>query len=118
MTVRLYFDEDSSRQALARQLRARGIEVVTAPEAGTLGNTDEDQLRWAASHGFSLYSFNRSDFYALHTQWLRANRSHSGIILSRQDLPIGAQMPRLLRLAASRSAEEMRNIVEFLGSWS
>ena len=117
MRVRLYFDEDSSRHALARELRARGADIVTAPEAGTLAKTDEEQLEWSASKGRTLYSFNRSDFYALHTAWLKAGRSHSGIVLSKQDLSVGEQMRRLLRLINSVTAEEMQNRIEFLSAW-
>jgi hypothetical protein len=90
---------------------------MTAPEVGTLAKTDEEQLEWSSSNGRALYSFNRGDFYALHTAWLRAGRSHSGIILSRQDLAIGEQMRRLLRLVNSVTAEEMENRIEFLSAW-
>ena len=117
MTVRLYFDEDSSRHSLARALRARGADVATAPDAGTLGKTDEEQLEWSTSKGRALYSFNRAHFYELHTAWLKAGRSHSGIILSRQDLSVGEQMRRRLRLINSFTAEEMRDRVEFLSAW-
>jgi hypothetical protein len=117
VSVRLYFDEDSSRHALARELRSRGADITTAPEAGTLGKTDEEQLEWSSSEGRALYSFNRGDFYALHTAWLKARRSHSGIILSRQDLSVGEQMRRLPWLIASLTAEEMHNRIEFLSAW-
>ena len=68
-------------------------------------------------HSRAVYSYNRGDFYRLHTTWLRDGRNHSGIILSRQDLPIGEQLRRLLRLINRLSAEEMRNRVEFLSNW-
>ena len=118
MNVRLYFDEDSSRHALARQLRARGADVTTTPETGTLGKTDEEQLEWSALNGRALYSFNRGDFYGLHKAWLNAGRSHSGIILARQELSVGEQMRRLLRLLAGLTAEEMHNRIEFLSAWA
>ena len=60
MTVHLYFDEDSSRHSLARELRFRG----------------------------------------------------AGPALS-----VGEQMRRLLRLIAARTAEDMRNRIEFLSNW-
>ena len=82
-----------------------------------MAKTDEEQLEWAISNGRALYSFNRGHFYALHRSWLNAGRSHSGIILSRQDLSVGEQMRRLLRLLATLSAEEMRNRIEFLSAW-
>jgi hypothetical protein len=115
--IRLYFDEDSARHSLARELRFRGADVLTAIETGMAQKTDEEQLEWAAAHSRVVYSFNRGDFYGLHTAWLKAGRSHSGIILSRQGLSVGEQMRRLLRLGAAKSAEEMRNHVEFLSAW-
>lgn len=117
MSLRLYFDEDSSRQALARELRARGADIATAPEVGTLGSSDEGQLQWSTTNGRALFSFNRGHFYALHTAWLQAGRDHAGIILSRQELSIGEQMRRLLRLINNLTANEMRNRIEFLGAW-
>jgi Domain of unknown function (DUF5615) len=117
MRVALYFDEDTARHALARELRLRGADAVTALEAGMGRRTDEEQLAWAVSHGRAIYSFNRGDFYELHTLWLHQGQSHCGIILSRQDLSVGEQMRRLLRLISSRTREEMRNRVEFLSAW-
>jgi uncharacterized protein DUF5615 len=115
--IRLYFDEDSARRSLARELRIRGADVVTAPEAGMGMRNDEEQLEWAAANNRAIYSFNRGDFYRLHTRWLHEGRSHSGLILSRQDLPIGEQMRRLLRLINRLTADEMQNRVEFLSAW-
>ena len=118
MRIRLYFEEDSARHSLARELRFRGADVITTTEAGMAGRADEHQLEWAASNGRALYSFNRGDFYSLHTTWLREGRHHSGIILSRQGFSVGEQMRRLLRLMAAKSAEEMRNRIEFLSAWT
>ena len=117
MRILLYFDEDSSRHSLVRELRIRGADVVSALDAGMAERTDEDQLKWAAANGRALYSFNRGDFYRLHTLWLRGGRFHSGIILSRQDLSLGEQMRRLLRLINRLTPEEMQNRVEFLNHW-
>lgn len=118
MRIRLYFDEDSARESLARELRFRGADVVTAIDAGMAQRTDEEQLEWAAANSRVLYSFNRSDFYGLHTTWLKTGRTHSGIILSRQGLSVGEQMRRLLRLIAAKTTQEMQNNVEFLSAWS
>jgi hypothetical protein len=115
--LRLYLDEDCARHALACELRARGADVVTAIEAGMPGRLDEEQLQWATDHSRAIYSFNRGHFYRLHSSWLMNSRNHSGMILSRQDLPIGEQMRRLLRLINRLSAEDMRNRVEFLSGW-
>jgi predicted heme/steroid binding protein len=115
--IRLYLDEDSERHSLVRELRARGTDVITAAEAGMTGRTDEEQLDWAALNGRALYTFNRGHFYQLHSSWLRQDRTHSGIVLSRQDLSVGEQLRRLLRLINRFTAEEMRNRVEFLSAW-
>ncbi len=80
--------------------------------------TDEEQQEWAALHGRALYSYNRGDYYRLHTTWIKEGRSHTGIILARQDLSIGEQMRRLLRLINRLTPEEMQNRIEFLTSWS
>ena len=118
MRIRLYLDEDTSRHALARELRVRGADVVTVLEAGTGGKSDADQLEWAAANGRTIYSFNRGDFYHLHTLWMNQDRAHPGIILSRQDVSVGAQIRRLLRLINTLTAEEMRNRIEFLSAWT
>ena len=44
MTFRLYIDEDSLAAALVQALRSRGIDVVTAIEAGFDGYPDDQQL--------------------------------------------------------------------------
>ena len=58
MKIRLYFDQDSARHSLARELRFRGADGITAMEAGMAGRPDEQQLERATSNGRALYSFN------------------------------------------------------------
>ncbi len=119
MTLRLYLDEDSMDQDLVHALRARGVDVVTALDAGMIERADEEHLRWATAEDRVLYSFNVGDFYQLHTSFLASGVAHAGIILApQQRFSIGEQLRRLLRLAATYSPEEMRNRVEFLGGWS
>jgi hypothetical protein len=118
VTVRLYCDEDSMRHALVSALRKRGIDVLTALEAGTTEQTDEQQLTFATAQGRVIYSFNVGDFCHLHSQWLAARRSHAGIVLAQQQqFPVGEQLRRLARLVGALSAEEMRNRLEFLSDW-
>ena len=118
MTIRLYFDEDSMSQALVTALRARAVDVVTALECQMIGRPDGDHLEIAANLGRVLYSFNTADYFRLHTECLHAGRSHSGLILSRQQTyTTGTQLRRLLKLISVRSAEEMANRVEFLSMW-
>ena len=118
MTIRLYVDEDAVDKDLIQALRARGVDVITALEAGMIERQDEEQLEYAAVQKRVLYSFNVRDFYRLHTDFLARGRSHAGIILAQQQrYSVGEQMRRLLRLIATKSAEGMRNQVEFLSAW-
>lgn len=117
--IRLYLEEDSQDRDLVAALRARGTDVMTASEAGLIERFDEEQLAWASAQGRTLYSFNVGDFYQLHTLWLNRGRSHAGVILARQQrYSVGEQMRRLLKLTAARSAEAMKDAVEFLSAWS
>lgn len=116
--LRLYLEEDAMRRALVRELRARGADVLTALEAGMIERDDRDHLDYATAQGRALCSFNIRDFYRLHSIYLAEGRSHAGIILVRQQgYALGEQMRRLLKLTVTRSAEEMKNQVEFLGAW-
>jgi hypothetical protein len=115
-SIRLYLDEDAQRTALVRALRARQVDVLTANEAGKTGDNDSDQLAYAASLNRTLFTFNRGDFVRLHVQCLKQGQDHSGIIVSDQ-LELGVVIRRLLRLIDARSAEDMKNWLEFLSSW-
>lgn len=116
---RLYIDEDSMDRDLVRALRARGVDVITAQEAGMMGHSDEDHLVYASSQGRVLYSFNRSDFFRLHSQYAGDGKPHAGIVLARQQhYSVGEQMRRLLKVMALRSADDMQDRIEFLSAWS
>lgn len=118
MTIQLYFDEDSVRKSLVESLRARGLDVTTAYEAGMIGRDDHEHLDYATETGRVLFSFNRGDFYRIHTEYLEQNKSHAGIVLAnQQEYSVGEQMRRILRLSAAKTADEMKNWVEFLGVW-
>ena len=118
MIIRFYLDEDSSDTDLLRALRLRGSDVVSAPEAGMRGRQDEEQLKWAIEHQRVLYGFNRRDFSRIHAEWMQQGLSHEGIVLAmQQEYSVGEQMRRLLRLANTLSAEQMRNRLEFLSTW-
>ena len=116
---RLYFDEDSMQRGLVVALRARRVEVITASEAFMTKKSDEEQLRWwAAANGFVLYSFNLRDYQALHASWLARGNPHGGIVLAHQQrYTVGEQLRRLLLLLDERTAEDMRNRLEYLSGW-
>lgn len=114
MTVRLYVDEDALDNDLVSALRVRGVDIITAREAGMIEQKDEVHLEYATRQGRALFSFNVGDFYRLHASFLGEGKSHAGIILARQQrYSVGEQM----KLIATKSAEEMSNQVEYLSAW-
>lgn len=118
MTLPLYVDHDTTRNALVRALRSSGIDVLTAIEAKMEQAEDEEQLVFAAAERRVLYSFNVGDYMRLHTECTAQGRSHAGIVLAKQQrYSVGEELRRLLRLLSTRSADEMRTTVEFLSNW-
>ncbi len=118
MIIRFYMDEDSMDRALVRALRARGVDITTALEQGMIERADAEHLDYATAHGRVLYTLNVADFSRLHMDYLAQGRVHAGIVLAHQQrYSVGEQMRRLLKLVATRSAEEMTNHAEFLSAW-
>ena len=114
--LRLYIDEDAMDGDVVRGLRSRGIDVLTAAEAGMIRQADEEHLSFATKEGRALYSFNVADFHEIHTQWTAAGRSHCGIILCQQKrYSTGDQIRQLLRLIGSLTDEAMKGREEYLG---
>jgi len=116
--IQIYIDEDAMDSDLVAALRSRGVTVLTALGAGLTEKPDDQQLAFAAECGCVLYTFNVSDFYRLHAEWVGAGREHAGMILApQQRFSVGEQLRRLLHLRATTTAAAMRNRVEFLGNW-
>jgi Domain of unknown function (DUF5615) len=114
----IYIDEDAVHGGLVAALRSRDVTVTTASDAGLMTKSDDEHLAYATEHGCVLYTFNVSDFYRLHAEWIDAGREHAGMILApQQRYSVGEQLRRILRIRASASAHSMHNRVEFLGSW-
>ncbi len=114
--IKLYLDEDAQRTDLIQGLRARHVDLVTASESGLLGQSDEVQLEYATAQGRVIFTFNRGDFFRLHTEWLTNTRQHTGIIVSDQ-VQTGVVVRQLLRLMSTKSASEMKDALEFLSHW-
>jgi hypothetical protein len=115
---RLYLDEDTMDADLVQALRARGVDLETAGEAGMLRREDRDILAYAAEQGRAVYTFNTGHFCALHADFLEDGRDHAGIVVAQQQRhSVGEQMRRLLNLIAAIPAEEMKNRLEFLSDW-
>lgn len=115
--IRLYLDEDTMDSDLVDALRLRNADVLSTNEAQMSSRSDEEQLKWALDNQRVIYSFNVRDFYKIHTNLVEEGQGHAGIILGVQNYSIGEQMRRILRIIATKSAQEMQNQVEFLSAW-
>jgi hypothetical protein len=113
--IRFFTDEDVYG-AIAGALRRAGFDATSTAEASRLRESDDAQLRWAASHGFAIVTFNVGHFAARHVAWIQRGEHHAGIIVSRQ-YSIGEVVRRLLHLANTLDAETMRDRLEFLSDW-
>lgn len=107
--VRYYFDEHVD-PAIAAGLRRRGIDVLTAGEAGRLGHADPSHLAFATTEGRVMVTFDR-DYLDMHT----AGMPHAGMAFAwptRQS--IGYLVHNLELLHAVYTADDMRNRLEYL----
>ena len=103
--IKIYIDEDAMDSDLVAALRSRGVTVITALDAGLVEKPDEEQLAFATERECVLYTFNVSDFYRLHTQWISAGREHAGMILApQQQFSVGDQLRRILRLRVTTTS--------------
>ena len=114
----LYTDEDVTDR-LAELLRERGYQAASSATAGTKGMTDEQQLAFAASRGWTLLTYNKRDFVKLTEAWYWAGRQHAGVVLSRQfRVEATGELLRQVRNLIDRvPADEMRNTVRDLQSY-
>ena len=113
----LYLDEDSQSDALIAALRSRGVDLLTTSEAGMVGRTDDDQLRFAASVNRVIITSNIADFARLHAQWLKEGLGHNGLILvHQQKWGPGELARRIIRLLSDPPGKDMRDGIEFLGN--
>ncbi len=103
----LYTDEDMSA-LVATLLSARGLDITTVPEQGTLGKTDKEQLEFATSIGRCILTHNRVDFERLHLQYIEENRRHCGIIVIPQKNAYEVAQ-RIGILVSTLTANEIKN---------
>ena len=105
-----YFADQHLPRPVVDGLRRRGVEILTAQEAGRCTLPDSDQLAFAATEGRVLVTFD-PDFLALH----QAGTSHAGIAwCPATKYGIGQLIQMLLLLRSVVSSEEMVNHVEYL----
>ncbi|HET7854520.1 MAG TPA: DUF5615 family PIN-like protein [Candidatus Methylomirabilis sp.] len=99
--MKFYLDEDLSPQ-IAERLRKRGIDAVSAFEAGNVQLSDREQLACAAQGGRCLVTRNVRHYILLAHEAIRRQEPHAGIILcspSIRGFETGAIVHGLTRLA-------------------
>jgi len=78
--VKLYLGEDLS-PAIARILRERDVEALSAHEVGMIGASDDEQLDYGAREGRALVTRNARDFRRVADRRIREQRPHAGIVV-------------------------------------
>lgn len=117
--IRLYLDEDAMRRSLVFGLKVRTVDVLTAFDAKMINHDDDAHLVIASDSGRTVYTYNAADFCLLHQKWIGEGRSHAGIIVgAQQRYRSGEELRRLMQLISNITAEQMRDRLEFLSSWS
>ncbi|MFQ6091519.1 MAG: DUF5615 family PIN-like protein [bacterium] len=110
--IKLYLDEDVS-VSLADLSRARGVDVLTGPEARTLSADDDAQMAFATKEERTLLSLNRHDFDRLFNEYLVAGKKHYGIIMARRRSEYEI-LRRLLTILNYGTANEMENEIRYI----
>lgn len=106
--VKFYCD-DHIGKAVARALRRRGADVVTAHEAGMAGAKDDDHLRSAHSQGRVVITQDK-DFLVLHASGV----SHSGIAYAHQETPWPRIRDSLILIFEVLDPDDMIGKIEYL----
>ncbi len=108
MAIKFYCDEHI-HPAIANALRKRGIDILSAQEAGMLGVSDEKHLQFAITQKRIIFTQD-TDFLRLH----KTGIAHHGIIYAHQRKTIGEIIQGLILVYQVKAEEEMQNHVEFL----
>ena len=107
-TIKFYMDEHVAK-AVVNGLLQRGVDVLSAVDAGLLGTPDEEHSTRARSESCVLFTQD-DDFLRLHA----ADIEHSGIVYTPQGTSIGDIIRGLMLVYQVLDAEDMLQNVEFL----
>ena len=110
--IKLYLDEDVD-VLIADLLRVRGFSATTTREANHLGQSDDEQLAFAANEHMTLLTHNRADFEKLAQDYYSAGKTHSGIILAVRRPPREV-VRRLLIVLNHVTADEMQDGLRYI----
>jgi len=109
IVIRFHLDQHVD-VAVARGLRARGIDVTTTAEAGLQDASDEAHIDYAFSHCRVIFTQDR-DFPRKHA----AGAEHAGMVYSKQGVRSIGQIIQFLELMNQcLEPDDMRGRLEFL----
>jgi hypothetical protein len=106
--IKFYTDEQISR-AVIRGLRRHGIDVLSAPEAGMMGATDEEHLDKARAEGRVIVTHD-TDFLRLSP--LRPD--HAGIAYAPEKTRAGRMIAGLVLIHQILEPADMVGRVDYL----
>jgi predicted nuclease of predicted toxin-antitoxin system len=118
MSFTIYFDEDSQDKELIRILRTRGLTVTCVNEHGMRNKPDEEQLAFANTNGWVIFTHDIEDYCRLNSRMMHEGKSHCGIIASVQKRHhLGERALRIVHIHSQLSAEDMKDRLEYLSNW-
>ena len=106
--IKYYMDQHVPR-AVTEGVRRRGVDALTAQEAGLARADDEEHLAFTSREGRVVFTQD-ADFLRLHA----AGVQHRGIVYAPQQTAIGYIVRGLMLIHDVLGPEDMVNPVEFL----
>jgi hypothetical protein len=95
--IRFLCDEDFNGDVVKGLRRVRSdMDILTAPEAGTMGLDDPQVLAYAADHGRTLLSHDSRTMPTHFATFLVTGHHSPGLIIVCQALPIGKAIQEVL----------------------
>lgn len=111
--LKIYTDENVDVR-VAQGLKRRGVHASSSLEKKMTGASDREQFQYAAD-GQAVFFTHDHHFLEIATALTAEGREHWGVIFVEiNKLGIGECIKRLALYAELLSAEEMKNVVEFL----
>jgi Domain of unknown function (DUF5615) len=108
-----YMDHHVHR-SITEGLRRRGINVVTAFDDGRHEDEDEALLERAVELERIIVSQD-DDLLKIATHWQRSSRGFPGVVYAiQQHIDIGGTIEYLELIAHLKTADEMRNSIEYV----
>jgi hypothetical protein len=104
-----FLTDEHIANAVVHGLRARGIDALSAGDAGQRGTSDAALIAFAQAHARVLITAD-ADHLRLHAAGVR----HAGILFVPFEATVGLLIGGAMLIAEVLTAEEMENRVEFL----